>query len=99
MKIFSWFDAGAARECGVSLAKLVLKELPAETSINEKKFAIKADKTLNHVTRELATFKQKNSLNAYQKAKLGNAFLWTLKDAGVNEAYADKLTEWLTLRM
>ncbi|MES2508787.1 MAG: hypothetical protein V4625_02595 [Pseudomonadota bacterium] len=99
MKIFSWFDARAARECGVSLAKLVLKELPAGAAVKEKKFAEKADKTLNHVTRELAVFKQKHGLNAYQKAKLGNAFLWTLKDSGVNDAYADQLTEWLALRL
>ncbi len=99
MGFFSWLDTREARQCGVSLAKLVLKQLPADKDIKEKNFAVKADKTLNQVARELAAFKQKNSLNVIQKARLGNAFLWTLKDSGVNEAYADKLTEWLTLRM
>jgi hypothetical protein len=99
MGFFSWLDTSEARQCGVALANLVLKELPADARIKEKNFAIKADKTLNHVARELAAFKQKNSLNVLQKARLGNAFLWTLKDSGVNDAYADKLTEWLTLRM
>lgn len=99
MGIFSWLDTRDARKCGVALAELVLKQLPADKDIKEKNFAVKADKTLNHVARELAAFKQKNSLNVIQKARLGNAFLWTLKDSGVNEAYADKLTEWLTLRM
>lgn len=99
MKFFSWFDARAAREFGVLLAKLVLKELPADATIKDRKFAIKADKVLNHVMRELAAFRQSNSLNAYQKARLGNAFLWTLKDSGVNDAYADQLTEWLTTRL
>ncbi|MES2402627.1 MAG: hypothetical protein V4573_21740 [Pseudomonadota bacterium] len=99
MGIFSWLDTRAARECGVALATMVLKELPADAGIKEKKFAIKADKTLNHVARELAAFKQGKGLNTLQKARLGNAFLWTLKDKGVSDAYANQLTEWLTLRM
>lgn len=99
MGIFNWFDAREARRCGVELAELILRELPVDNSIKEKKFAIKAEKTLNKVLRELAVFKQKSSLNTYKKAKLGNAFLWTLKESGVNDAYADHLTEWLTLRL
>ncbi|MES2282057.1 MAG: hypothetical protein V4542_11645 [Pseudomonadota bacterium] len=99
MELFSGLNTAEARKCGVALAELVLKELPTDARVKEKSFAIKADKTLNHVARELAAFKSNNSLNILQKARLGNAFLWTLKDNGVNEAYADKLTEWLTLRM
>ena len=99
MGVFSWFDTRDARRCGTSLAELILRELPVNNSIKEKKFAVKAEKTLNKVVRELAVFRQKSKLNTYQKAKLGNAFLWTLKDAGVNDAYADELTEWLTLRL
>ena len=99
MGFFSWFDTREARRCGTSLAELILRELPVGNSIKEKKFAIKAEKTLNKVIRELEAFTRKNTLNTYQKAKLGNAFLWTLKDSGVNDAYADELTEWLTLRL
>lgn len=99
MGLLGWFDAKAARECGASLAKLILKDLPVDNSIKEKKFAIKAEKTLRKVVRELDAFKRKNSLNTYKKAKLGNAFLWTLKESGVNDKYANDLTEWLTVRL
>ena len=99
MGFFSWFDSKAATACGVALAKLVLQELPVENTIKEKKFAIKAEKTLARIDRDLATFKKANSLNTYQKAKLGNVFLWTLKEHGVNTAYANELTEWLTTRL
>ena len=95
---FSWFDTREARRCGTSLAELILRELPVSNSVQEKKFAIKAEKTLNKVICELAAFRQKNTPKTYWKAKFGNAFLWTLKDSGVSAAYADELTKWLTLR-
>lgn len=99
MGFFSWFDASAARECGASLAHLILRDLPVDNSIKEKKFALKAEKTLAKVIRELMVFRNTHPLNTYQKAKLCHAFLWTLKDAGVNDKYADDLTEWLTVRL
>lgn len=99
MGFFDWFDTRAASQCGISLAELVIRELPAKESVKEKKFAEKAEKTLIKMSHELAAFKRANKLNTYKKAKLGNAFLWTLKDRGVNDAYADELTQWLSLQL
>lgn len=99
MGLLSWFDARAAQECGTALADLIVRELPAKETVKEKKFAEKAEKTLLKVMQELADFKHVHKPNTYQKAKLGNAFLWTLKDRGVNDAYANELTEWLSLKL
>ncbi|MEO6016518.1 MAG: hypothetical protein ABIP46_04625 [Polaromonas sp.] len=99
MGFFSWFDSKVAAAFGKAMAELIVRELPVGNTIKERKFAIKAEKTLIRVDRELVAFKKKNTLNTYQKAKLGNAFLWTLKESGVEVGYADELTEWLTTRL
>ena len=99
MGLLSWFDAREAKACGTALAELIIRELPAKDSVKEKKFADKAEKTLLKVMQQVADFKHVHKPNTYQKAQLGNAFLWTLKDGGVNEAYASELTEWLSLKL
>jgi hypothetical protein len=97
--IFSWFSTREVREFGASLAKFIMDEMPADARIKEAKFSAKAGKTLQKAARQLQDFKAAHRLNAYKRAKLANAFLWGLKDAKCPAAYADELTEWLTLRL
>ena len=40
-----------------------------------------------------------HKLSVYKKAKLGNAFKWSLRDAGYDVDYVNELTEWLMLRV
>jgi hypothetical protein len=35
----------------------------------------------------------------YKTAQMGNAFKWALKDAGYDDAYVDRLTEWLVINI
>jgi hypothetical protein len=44
-------------------------------------------------------FKARERLNVYKKAKLANAFLWTLRDRGCSPEYANQLTDWLSVRL
>lgn len=99
MKIFDWFYAGPAKEFGSSLAETLIQFVPLEAKLTEKKFAQKAEAALNKLDRRIVDFKNKNRLNTYKKAQLGNAFKWRLKDAGYDNAYIDQLTEWLLLRL
>ncbi len=97
--IFSWFRTREVRLFGTSLAKFIMDEMPAAARTRETKFAAKAGKTLQKAARQLQDFKAAHKLNPYQKAKLANVFLWSLRDAKCPAPYADELTEWLTLRL
>ena len=93
--ILSWFDASEAKEFGETLARFFLQSMPAASKIGDKAFAQKADKTLRLMAEQVGQFKKQKKLNTYKKAQLGNAFKWTLIDAGVEAGYTDELTKWL----
>lgn len=97
--ILSWFDAQKAKDFGTSLAVFFIERVPINDQIEEKKFATKTQKTLTQMANQVTQFKTQNKLNTYQKAQLGNAFKWVLKDAGFESAYVDQLTKWLMLQV
>lgn len=97
--IFNWFNTKEARGFGRALAQFMMDEIPADARVKEAKFAAKASKTMQKAARRLQDFKASHKLNPYKRAKLANAFLWGLRDAQCPAAYADELTEWLTLRL
>ena len=108
--MLSWFNTAPSQAFAQDLAKFILSELgtqqpkpPATTSKaknkDEAKFTAKAQRTLEKAAKRLQAFKADQSLNFYKRSKLANAFLWALKDGGCPQAYADELTEWLTLRL
>jgi hypothetical protein len=93
--MFGWFDAKRAEEFGSSLAKFFIEKMPADKQMNDVKFAAKTEYLLTKMSAQIKVFKQNERLNIYKTAKLGNAFKWTLKDAGVDDALSAKLVEWL----
>jgi hypothetical protein len=97
--IFGWFDARAAKAFGSDLARSFIARVPAEARLSERKFEAKAKSALTQLERGIADFRREHRLNVYQKAKLGNAFKWTLKDAGYDAAYVDKLTDLVMLEL
>lgn len=97
--IFGWFDARAAQALGGDLAQSFMKQVPADARLSDRKFEAKAKSALKSIERGIADFKREHTLNAYQKAKLGNAFKWALKDGGYDAAYVDKLTDLLMLQL
>lgn len=97
--VFSWFDAKQAQEFGTALAKIVVQTVPPNAELPEKKFSQKVEAALRKMQRLVEEFKVHNALNFYKKAQLGNAFKWSLKDAGFDKAYASRLTEWLLERL
>jgi len=97
--MLSWLDAGEAQKFGTALALFFMEKMPLEANQNEGKFKAKAQQVLVKMAQQAETFRRTNKLNAYKKAKLGNAFKWQLKDAGYDPVYVDELTEWLVLRL
>lgn len=97
--MFKWFDASIAKEFGESLARFAIERIPKEANKDDKVFVKKTEKVLGQLAQQVVKFKQGNDLNYYKKAQLGNAFKWTLRDAGFSEAYIDELTRWLMVRI
>jgi hypothetical protein len=97
--IFKWFAAAETERFARELAAFILSELHGSLDKRDAKFAVKAEKTLRRAAAKLQEFKDRDAMNFYKRAKLANAFLWSLKDGGCPEAYANELTDWLTLRL
>lgn len=96
--LFSWFDARAAKDFGSMMAHFFIERVPPNAGLSEKQFATKSQQVIEKMSHQIVTFKTKHKLNIYKTAQLGNVFKWTLKDAGYDDLYIDKLTEWLVAR-
>ena len=95
--LFDWFNATAAKEFGTGLAQFYIERIPVDSAVNDKKFAAKTKGVLDKMALRVTQFKAANRLNTYKKAQLGNAFKWTLREAGYDSAYIDRLTAWLVV--
>ncbi|MDB5896352.1 MAG: hypothetical protein JWQ88_3883, partial [Rhodoferax sp.] len=58
-----------------------------------------AQKLLGKIDIDVQRFKASHPLNIYTRARLGQQFKWTLKDAGYDATYVDELTAWLVKRL
>lgn len=94
-----WFDAAEAQGFGRLLANSFVERLPPADKTTDKKFEAKAREAMVKMGKQVAAFRADHQLNMYKKAKLGNAFKWTLREAGFDPAYSDQLTEWLMLQL
>jgi hypothetical protein len=97
--IFGWFDAKAARGFGEELASAFVERVPIDRNLKAHKFESRAKAALGELARSVADLRKQHMLNTYQKAALGNAFKWALKDAGYEDEYVDRLTDWLLLQL
>jgi len=97
--MLDWFKTRECVEFGRQLASEVLVTLEAGADRKEHKFAAKAEKVLIKTDGKVRDFQRTHTLNFYKRSKLANSFLWTLKEGGCPEAYAQELTEWLTYRL
>lgn len=95
--MFSYFDAGSAKEFGAGLARFYMERMPLNLVLKDKQFAVKSLKIIEQMDLKVKTYRQKNRLNFYKVAQMGNAFKWALKDGGYDDAYIDKLTQWLVV--
>lgn len=97
--MFGWLDAQAAKKFGQELGSTFVARVPPGGGLSQSQFEAKVKKAVAQMDRSVAAFMKENRVNAYQKAQLGNAFKWTLRDAGYDSEYADKLTDLLMLRL
>ena len=89
---FDWFRASAAKQFGTALANFYIARLPLDMDKTDKKFENKREFVAKKMLEQVSDFKLENRLNLYKKAQLGNAFKWTLKDAGYPEDEISRVT-------
>lgn len=98
--VLSWFDASEAKQFGHALAQFFMEKTCVEESRKSSKAASKKQiDLLFKLEQQVNAFKSRQRLNIYKKAQFGNAFKWTLKEAGFDPAYVDELTSWVMLRI
>jgi hypothetical protein len=97
--MLKWFATAAGTAFARDLAAFIVSELSGSLRKRDDKFSRKAKKVLVQAARRVQDFKAREDINFYKKAKIANAFLWSLKDGGCPQDYADELTEWLTMRL
>jgi hypothetical protein len=97
--MLNWFSTAASVRFGKELAAFILSQLEGSLSKRDAKFSRNAARALEQAAKRVQAFRAGERMNFYKKARVANAFLWTLKDGGCPEAYANELTDWLTLRL
>lgn len=97
--MIKWFDVREATDFAREQADFLLRELTGISGKRDAVFARKAEDALVKVDARVKAFRTTHSLNFYQRARLANVFLWTLRDGGCPAEYAEELTQWLTLRL
>lgn len=98
--LFKWFDAKAAEQFGVELARFYLEQSRSTAAMKDNNKAInKRKKTLEQVAQRLSDFKLREKLNIYKKGKLSKAFVSTLNEAELDTVQANEMTRWLVLRL
>ena len=70
---------------------IILKKKEKASTVNKRA------KLLGKLTLVVKQFGLAHNLNVYKKAKLGNAFKWTLLDKGYDAGFVDKLTKEVIL--
>ncbi len=99
MSIFQWFNATEAKTFGHQLAEVVIDRTPANLeTVRERGLTKKHEATLFQLDKQITKFRKTQSLNLYQKAQLGNAFKWRLRDQQYDSEYVDQLTAWILRR-
>ena len=88
----NWFDVSEAKQFGSALALFYIDKLPMDTDRTDKKYLNKKEFVSKKMIEQVSDFKLEHKLNIYKKAQLGNAFKWTLRDAGYSNQDVDELT-------
>jgi hypothetical protein len=99
MGILQWFDTAEVDELARSIAAELVKRVPpASLDSHTKNAADRLRNTHDAIFDRAAKFARTRKLNIYKKARLGNQFRWSLKEAGYPAEFIQSWTyELVTL--
>ena len=85
-----------------SLANELKDHVPPElfkakdTGIKDKK---KLQNTINRIFSHVDDYNRENKPGLYKKARIGNTFMWKLREAGYDEKFIQELTKDMLVRL
>ena len=97
--VIGWFDASKAKQFGKRLAETFSEGYPVLDKKTEKASMNKRAKALTKLVLDVRQFAQQDKPNFYAKAKLGNAFKWTLLEKGYDLEFVDDVTKEVILAL
>lgn len=94
MILFPWFSLKKHDEFANNLASEFIKNCPPTLIYKpkDKKASNKLNKTINKLYTLAHAYRNTVRLNLYTKARIGNKFMWSLKEAGYDETFIEELT-------
>jgi len=98
MNFLSIFSTSNLDDFAHSLVQDIVRRYPPEVNRESDSKNISTDKItriLENGFKRAAIFTTENNLGYFKKARLGNKFKWSLKDAGYNDAFVEMATEGL----
>ena len=89
--MFGWFDSKAVDAFADTAVADLVKRMPPE-KMHAKASAQRLKSTGDMIFTRADNFGRSQSLNVYQRARLGNRVKWALKEAGYPPDFVDALT-------
>ena len=98
MGIFQWFDTAEIDELALAIAAELVKRVPPSAlDSHTKKAADRLRNTHDAIFARASKFARTHPLNIYKRARLGNQFRWTLKEAGYPREFVEAWTYELAI--
>lgn len=97
MSLSSWFSLKKHDDFANNLVTEFVDKCPPSIidNLHEKKSRIKYDKAINRLNMQAGYYTSNTKLNIYTKARIGNKFMWGLKESGYDEELIETLTNGL----
>lgn len=94
MKLGALFTNPEQKEFAETLAREFISSFPPGLAkhIENKKNQIKFRKTINKLGNMAREYRKAAKLGIYGKAKIGNTFMWLLKEQGYDEKLVESIT-------
>jgi hypothetical protein len=89
--MFGWFDSKAVDAFADGAVADLVKRVPPE-KMHTRKSVERLRSTGDMIFTRADNFGRSQSLNVYQRARLGNRVKWALREAGYPAEFADALT-------
>ena len=99
MKLFQFKMNAKIDQFAASLADDFIKGYSLESDKRSKKDEKKLAKINITLSNKISSFKAENELGIYKKARIGNKFMWALREHGFEKGFADDITKKLFLKL
>ena len=91
--MLKWFNSQEVDKFSDWLIAEIIKRYPPEgLDTDSKKSSQRLKKVLDSLFQRIEAFAEKNVLNLYQRARLGNRVKWAMRDAGYPLPFSESFT-------